>query len=150
MKLVKQNNLCRNFTQNIIDLIWIQPSLVNTTLIKKKHIINQKKWSSPSKITTIALWQNAHLRLGISSNYPRLVPSTRPPHFLANCLKYVHHLWKNKRPPNPLIIIKLQWLRFSSFHFISRDHHVHQIQNLLRSNGNVYWVCALVPYIGSH
>lgn len=33
----------------------------------------------PSKQTTIALLPNAHLRFGISSNDPRLVPSTRPP-----------------------------------------------------------------------
>lgn len=55
-------------------------SLDNTTLIKKKQIMNQKEWSLPSKMTTIALLQNAHLRFGISSNDPRLVPSTRPPY----------------------------------------------------------------------
>ncbi len=48
------------------------------------------------------------------------------------------------------IIMKLQWLRFSSFHFISRDHHIHQIQNLLQSNGHVYWVPKLVTIKSLH
>ena len=99
-------------------------SLDNTTLIKKRQIMNQKEWSFPYfpfQKKQLLRYYKMHIQDLVFLQMTRVSFLQLDPHSLANCLKYVHHSGRTSA----------QWLRFSSFHFISCDHHVHQIQNLL-------------------